>query len=488
MTLIAFCLATFLGLLGCETPGGGGGGGAPVSAAIAVDPVYLTPGQTTARLAWPASDGPIDSYFVFESRNGSGYAFTTLVSNASTTITGTPGDRVQITVIGVSPSGEVSESSPPSPPMIFQAGASPAVAAVVPSGATPITATESASDTRSNGETGSSESEVASTTDDRNGDEDSLENADAREESTESNRLAQAIRELLLGADARLPESGLSAVASRWLQGQVDQEIAAGVSLAGTGRANDDPLRELVWLDQAGQLFVSDGQNFLDSEDSPSTFEEALRLRATERFVGLADFDGDGRGDWLVEDTVTGEVWMIDGATDESVPSVLHDADSRLAGLGDFDGDGRSELLWIGTDNRLRVTRPGAYMETMAISAAGPEGFELLAIADLDGNGLDDLLGRNADGSLSMALALATDSQSMDDLDSGDPYDYGDSATGGSPVVLEWRSGTSELSDQLDLVATLDVDEDGAAEIAWLNGDSLEIWTADQGHRTTLSF
>lgn len=173
----------------------------------------------------------------------------------------------------------------------------------------------------------------------------------------------------MLGGDARLPESGLSSAADQWLQEQVDHELSAGVSGAGTGHGDDDDLRELAWRDHAGQLFISNGQSALDSDDLPATFTEAVRLRATERFVGLADFSGDGR---------------------------------------------------------------------------------------------DDLLGRNVDGALVMALAPDSDGTDGD-------------------LQMVWNIGTDDSTADLDLIGALDVDEDGGAEIAGLNGDALEIWNAETG-------
>jgi hypothetical protein len=55
-----------------------------------------------------------------------------------------------------------------------------------------------------------------------------------------------------------------------------------------------------------------------------------------------------------------------------------------------------------------------------------------------------------------------------------------------SGVRVEWRTGSADASDQLDLVATVDYDEDGRAEIAWLNGEAIEIWSAENGLETTL--
>ncbi len=40
---------------------------------------------------------------------------------------------------------------------------------------------------------------------------------------------------------------------------------------------------------------------------------------------------------------------------------------------------------------------------------------------------------------------------------------------------------TKWVTQMVDLIATLDLDSDGAAELAWLHGDSVEIWNAESG-------
>ena len=59
--LVFFALA---GLLGCGSSGGGASTGASANTAadvpLVVDPIFLTPGETQAQLAWVASEGPVD--------------------------------------------------------------------------------------------------------------------------------------------------------------------------------------------------------------------------------------------------------------------------------------------------------------------------------------------------------------------------------------------------------------------------------------------
>lgn len=447
-----------LALTACGSTGGSKGGesGAPAPEAVAVEPVYLPPGQTVAQLQWEPSAGPVDNYLVFMSRNDGPYAYSGLALSPSTDVVGDPGDSVRITVVAISPLGEMSETSPASPPIIFQAPTAAAVARSAPAGLPAPTpesvtsdepVTEVAVDDAASDHTDTSEAMPAD-----NG---------ADEEAPMPTRLVESLRALLLGGEARLPEAGLSTLAENWLQTQVDHEIAAGVALAGTGHADEDDLRELVWQDPAGQLFVSDGETFLGADDLPATFAETLRLNATERFAGLDDFDGDTVGDWLLENTATGEVWIVSGLDGVARPPAAAVTGATLAGHGDFDGDGVAELLWIDEDRVLSLSSASLAAPSLGVGTGQPDDVTLLAIADLDGNGRDDLLGLADDGQLVMALA-------QDGPD-------------GAPVDLLWQNGAGASVDGLDLVATVDVDADGAAELAWLNGDSLEIWTAEGG-------
>ena len=121
-----------LALTACGSTGGGSG--APAAAAVAVDPVYLMPGQTAAQLQWEPSAGPVDNYLVFLSRNDGPYAFSSLSLSPSTDVVGDPGDSVRIMVVAISPLGEMSENSPASPPIIFQVPTAAAVAQSAPAG------------------------------------------------------------------------------------------------------------------------------------------------------------------------------------------------------------------------------------------------------------------------------------------------------------------------------------------------------------------
>lgn len=151
---------------------------------------------------------------------------------------------------------------------------------------------------------------------------------------------------------------------------------------------------------------------------------------------------------------------MIDGATQGVFDAAAANENASLAGLGDFDADGRSELLWRGENGELGLSRPTADAPALGAGAQTPPQFELLAIADFDGDGRDDLLGRDEAGSLQVGSAKAEDDA--------------------APIRFEWTSAGSAPVVGSELVATLDVDGDGRAELAWLDV------TADAGDEVTL--
>ena len=444
---------------------------------IATAPVDLPPGQTTAQLAWTPSEGPVVGYLVFQSRGEENFTFLDQVTEPEIQISGAAGDSIRILVVALGTGEAQSVSSYPSPPVRFHAAVEAVSAlAAVPaapalSAATmdtqaqrddlePIAADETYSETDSNDVVG-----LVGIVDD-------VDDVDeAHSTPDEVVLLDPALREQLLASDVRFPFLGLSAGASRWIQSFVDAQVGAGVSLAGSGELGGDALRELIWIDSSGQLFVSEGAQLATADDLPGTFIEAIRLRPTERFAALADFDGDGVGDWIVEDTATGDVWIVDDESHDAqfAHSTAEHPDLRLVGHGDFDGDGRAELLWQHTDLSFQLGGPTGAYTSIEWALPGEDSTDppdaihassqLLTVADLNGDGRDDLLFRGSDGFLELALSLPDS----------------------SGLRFEWMPGPETTTDGLELVATLDFDRDGTTEIAWWSGEALEIWDLQIG-------
>ena len=439
----------------------GGSGSNKDVASVSSAPVDLPPGQTEALMAWTPSEGPVDSYIVFKANGSGNFAFAASVAEPEIKITGKPGDSIRIFVVAQGSTGVQSEASQPSPPIRFHAAIEPnsnstveaAVAVSAPSAVEPTATTATlrlASETQSD----------VSETDSKLADE-----ASPPSDSSDVVLLDPVLREQLLLANARFPVHGASSDADRWIQSIVDQQVGAGVALAGSGELGGDTWRDLVWTDPSGQIFVSDGAQLATTEDPASTLVEAIRLRPTERFAGLADFDGDGLGDWMIEDSVTGEVWISTGGGQglrgnrdtEFTAITVQGPDLRIVGHGDFDGDGQSEILWQHSDLSLQLGGPTDNLPAIGWSGADDStrnASEFLAVADLDGDGLDDLLFRGPDGILQLAISR--------------PDALG--------VTFEWMTGPDRVTDGLELVATLDFDGDGSAEIAWWGESAVDLW------------
>lgn len=463
LVLLAFTLAA------CDLGGGGGGSapvaassGTPVAAATVID---LPAGQQTATLAWVPSEGYVANYLVYESRNGGDYEFTGSVNSTQTTITGVGGEGVRVAVLAVNFNGTSSQASVPSPEIRFHdAPAAVAAGPAMPAAPTPtaVMPTDPASEmvvaaqTVAANESSASPVEAVAASD----------GSDTQDESGRT-KISDSLRSLLLAGDTRLPAAGLAVEADAWLQARVEEEFSAGVRLVGTGTRDQDGLRELVWQDSAGQLLVSSGaavDQLAQTADIPTTFEEAIRLGATERYVALADFNGDAVGDWVVEDSATGAVWIIDGVTLESgdARGVSEDLGMTLAGYGDFDGDNRQEFVWQSSEGRVHLGHPSGAVPSIAGSASLSieAGGRLLTVADLDGNGRDDIIALDAHGQIRV-------SQVRSDATSG--------------LYFDTHAGTNNATEGLQVVATIDHDEDGRSELIWLNSDEIEAWDAETG-------
>lgn len=451
--LLGVAIASVLGAVGCG--GGSGSGSGDDVARPASAPIDLAPGRTSAVLSWEASAGPVDGYDVFLARGSGAFVKAAFVRDPAYQLRGVPGDRVRVVVVAVGSNGTRSQPSPASPPIRFHAAQTAATQTVAASSGATLSAG------------GGSQETLVSAAEDGSADAtDTGAEGEATEDTADAIQpIDAALREQLLLADARLPLRGPEPNAGAWLQSAVDAYVGAGVSLAGTGERSGDGRRELVWVDAIGQLFVSEGADLAATEDVPSTFIEAIRLDPTERFVALADLDGDGRGEWVIEDVATRVVWAgaADGTDLEAIPAP--EPGAALLGVGDFDGDGRVELLWETDDLALRFAGgDGAPIDDVS----DPEAFadvdagDLLAVADVNGDLRDDLVFRGPDDRLVLGLS--------------DPS----TGTGGA-LAFTREAGPDDSTRDRELVGTLDADGDGAADVAWWSDDAVYLWDLYDG-------
>ena len=149
------------------------------------------------------------------------------------------------------------------------------------------------------------------------------------------------------------------------------------------------------------QIFLNQGNGTF--EEGEVAIPGASGIRFFPRTLAVADMDGDGRldiliGTWnafpnyLLQNQGSGKFGIVEGAFDESEDG----KDTRSIAVSDVNGDGRVDVI-IGnyySDIQVLLNKEdGAYLEVLG-AIPGIDNDETLdfAVADLDGDGLPDLV------------------------------------------------------------------------------------------------
>jgi len=223
--------------------------------------------------------------------------------------------------------------------------------------------------------------------------------------------------------------------------------------VAGAGDFNGDGRDDLIWRNDNGSFTSWLGQ---PSGGFVSNDANAWNAVPTSWHVaGTGDFNGDGRDDivwrndngsftdWLGQPS--GGFVSNDANAWNSVPTAW-----QVVGTGDFNGDGRDDLIWRNEN--------GSFTEWLGQKSGGftsndanawndvPTSWQVVGTGDFNGDGRDDVIWRNDNGSFTEWLGQASGGFVSND------------ANAWAVLPASWK-----------VAGTGDYNGDGRTDIAWRN-------------------
>ena len=188
--------------------------------------------------------------------------------------------------------------------------------------------------------------------------------------------------------------------------------------VAGVGDFNGDGRSDILWRNVNGQL-----SNWLGTASGGYAINDihAFADVPTDwQIRGVGDFDGDGRDDILWQSDagwISNWLGAASGGFTINDDNAMFDAAywgvTNPIATGDFNGDGRDDVLIhnsIGQLYSMESAPGGSFYPAWAIGFIQllPAGWSVDAIGDYDGDGRDDMLWRNSDGTLAAWLSSGT--------------------------------------------------------------------------------
>ncbi len=148
---------------------------------------------------------------------------------------------------------------------------------------------------------------------------------------------------------------------------------------------------------------------------NPSSYGVRAGFNSQESMVGMADFNGDQKRDFLYRSQLTGEmtIWYMDGATKLGEAPIISNAalnivnppgaDWKIGGIADMNGDGKTDIVWRNDSLAsvvywyLQGTAGNEHFSGVVVNSfpGSTAGFSLEGLADINADGKQDFIWRN---------------------------------------------------------------------------------------------
>ncbi|HWZ94317.1 MAG TPA: glycoside hydrolase family 88 protein [Opitutaceae bacterium] len=174
-----------------------------------------------------------------------------------------------------------------------------------------------------------------------------------------------------------------------------------------------------------------------------------LKIEIDWTLAGTADFNGDGKPDLILQNTVNGQraIWLMSDTTYVSSVSLgTITPDWQIAGAADFNGDGKPDLIWQNTKNGQRaiwLMNGTTYLRSVSLGTVTPD-WQIAGAADFNGDGNSDLIWQNTKNG-QRAIWLMNGTTYLSSVSLG-------------TVTPDW-----------DIVGAADFNGDGNSDLIWQN-------------------